>query len=141
MGVTGMMLPMNEGVDPSLENEANTARNETSGDPHLRSTDEVTGYSIKATDGKIGDLQDFIMDESTWKIDFLVVDTGNWLPGRKVVISPKWIREIRWETSEITVNATTEQVKNSPEYEAGKHIDEEYEANLTNYYGRFITHK
>lgn len=141
MGVTGMMLPSHPGFEGGEQKEPGTPENAPNADPHLRSTDEVTGYSIKSSDGKIGDLQDFILDDSTWKIDFLVVDTGNWLPGRKVVISPKWIKEIRWETSEIIVNATTEQVKNSPEYEAGKHIDDEYEANLTNYYGRFITHK
>ncbi len=141
MGVTGMMLPSHPGFERAQQKEADTTEDQANADPHLRSIDEVTGYSIKATDGKIGDLEDFIMDENTWKLDFLVVDTGNLFPGKKVVISPKWIKEIKWETSEVFVNATIEQVKNSPEYEAGKYIDDEYEANLTNYYGRFITHK
>ncbi len=137
MGVTGMMLPAHEAVAPEVEQEVDT-RHQAHADPHLRSTDKVTGYSIKAADGRIGDIEDFIMDGNTWKIDYLIVDTGNWFPGKKVIISPNWIKEIKWETSEISIQATVEQVKNSPEYEAGKHIENEYEANLSNYSGRFI---
>jgi sporulation protein YlmC with PRC-barrel domain len=141
MGVTGMMLPAHEGVVPETQKEVDTASSDTHADPHLRSTDKVTGYNIKAADGKVGDIEDFIMDDNTWKIDYLIVDTGNWFPGKKVIISPKWIKDIKWETSEINIQATVDQVKNSPEYEAGKHIENPYEANLTNYYGRFINHK
>jgi hypothetical protein len=86
-------------------------------------------------------VEDFIVDDSNWTINYMVVDTGNWFPGKKVTISPDWIKEINWETSEVTVNASVEQVKNSPEYDASKHLSIEYEANLKNYYGRFISHK
>ncbi len=58
-----------------------------------------------------------------------------------MTISPDWIKEINWETSEVIVNASVEQVKNSPEYDASKQLSTEYEANLKNYYGRFISHK
>jgi hypothetical protein len=46
--------------------------------PHLRSTQEVTGYDIHATDGDIGEVEDFIIDDVSWKIHFLIVETGNW---------------------------------------------------------------
>ncbi len=108
---------------------------------HLRSTHEVKGYDIHATDGDIGDVEDFIIDDATWKIHFLVVDTGDWFPGKKVLISPDWIKEINWENSEVTVNASVEQVKNSPEYDASKQLSTAYESILKNYYGRFISHK
>jgi sporulation protein YlmC with PRC-barrel domain len=109
--------------------------------PHLRSTKNMSGYSISATDGTIGEVEDFIIDDNTLQIRYLVVDTGKWFPGKKVIISPDWIKEIKWHTAEVIINATAEQVKNCPEYEPAQYISEEYEANLQNYYGRFITHK
>lgn len=107
-------------------------------DPHLRSTNKVTGYNIKATDGEIGDVEDFIINDSNWQIDFMLVDTGNWFPGKKVLIAPKMIKEINWETSTVIVNATEDQVKNSPEYQPSGELSDTDEANLQNYYGRFI---
>ncbi len=110
-------------------------------DIHLRSTEKVTGYSIKASDGRIGDVEDFIINDSTWAIDLILIDTGNWFPGKKVLISPKLIKEVNWENSTVTVNATEAQVKNSPEYDPGEELSDAYQSNLQNYYGRFISHK
>ena len=56
---------------------------EMSGDPHLRSVKEVSGYYIRASDGDIGHLADFIVDTDEWSVRYVVVDTRNWLPGRK----------------------------------------------------------
>ncbi len=130
-------VPMEEAV----KNSKNTPDAETEGDPHLRSVKKVQGYTIHALDDTIGDVEDFIVDDSNWKINYMVVDTGNWFPGKKVTISPDLIKEINWETSEVRINASVEQVKNSPEYDASKQLSTEYEANLQNYYGRFISHK
>lgn len=138
MGTTGMM------TSPSIPFETAihlNAGGDDTANPHLRSTAKVTGYNIKATDGEIGDVEDFIIDDSTWKIDFILVDTGNWFPGKKVLISPKWIKEVSWENSAVIVNATEEQVKNSPEYQPSEQLSDSYESNLKNYYGRFISHK
>ncbi|TDH28525.1 PRC-barrel domain containing protein [Segetibacter sp. 3557_3] len=122
-----------------IENMFDTAnKNEEDNDPHLRSTKQVTGYSIKALDGDIGVVEDLIIDDTKLRVDYLVVDTGNWFAGKKVIISPKWIKEISWETSEVVVNATVDQVRNAPEYDVSKYVDEVYESSLTNYYGRFI---
>lgn len=142
MGTTGMMMPRSSApMDEAVKNSKNTRDAETEGDPHLRSAKSVQGYNIHALDDTIGDVEDFIVDDSNWTINYMVVDTGNWFPGKKVIISPDWIKEINWETSEVTVNATVEQVKNSPEYDASEHLSTEYEGNLQNYYGRFISHK
>jgi sporulation protein YlmC with PRC-barrel domain len=70
-------------------------------DPHLRSTGDVTGYRIHAADGEIGDVEDFIIDDQTWNVHFLVVDTGHWFPGKKVLISPRWISKIKWEAASV----------------------------------------
>ncbi|MEJ7736388.1 MAG: PRC-barrel domain-containing protein [Chitinophagaceae bacterium] len=142
MGTTGMMMPMSSvPMEEAVKNSKNTPDAEADGDPHLRSAKNVQGYTIHALDDTIGDVEDFIVDDSNWTIHYMVVDTGKWFPGKKVTISPDWIKEINWETSEVIVNASVDQVKNSPEYGVSKHLSTEYEANLQNYYGRFISHK
>lgn len=108
-----------------------------SGDPHLRSTSEVIGYSIHATDGEIGEVEDFIVDES-WKIRYLIVDTGKWLPGKNVLMSPEWIRDVNWATSSVYVDVPVSAVKNSPEYDPSKPLKEAYETDLHQHYGKTI---
>ncbi len=115
-------------------NESKTDPKDSSGNPHLRSTHKVKGYTIHATDGEIGGVEDFIIDDSTWKFDFLVVDTGHWFPDKKVLISPKLIKEIEWDTSTIVVNATEEDVKKSPEYHHGEQINKAYKKSIDNHY-------
>jgi uncharacterized protein YrrD len=85
-------------------------------DPHLRSTREVTGYHLHATDGEIGHVEDFIVDDEDWTIRFLVVDTRNWLPGKKVLLSPQWINRVEWADSSVYFNLTRESVENSSEF-------------------------
>jgi hypothetical protein len=118
-----------------LKEEDNKAGKKSDDNPHLRSTAKVIGYSIKATDGEIGDVEDFIIDDSNWKLNFMVVDTGNWFPGKKVIISPKWIKEIKWDTSTVIVNASVEYVKNSPEYDPSRPLSDIYATVLHDYYG------
>ena len=72
--------------------EERRAEQEEAGDLHLRSATKVTGYHIDATDGEIGHVEDFIIDDETWEIRYMVVDARNWLPGKKVLIAPRWIR-------------------------------------------------
>lgn len=134
MGI-GMPTPMY----PTMHSGEDTRDDkESEGDPHLRSTKHVTGYSVNATDGEIGDIEDFLIDDINWKIDFVIVDTGKWFPGKKVIISPKWIKEIQWDTSTVIVNASVENVKNSPEYDPKNPLSEVYESELHNYYGGIV---
>jgi uncharacterized protein YrrD len=142
LGTTGMMmqptLPLEESIHEERENELQS-KNDTNDNPHLRSTDNVKGYTIKATDGRIGDVEDFIIDDSNWKIRFIIVDTGNWLPGKKVIISPNWIKEVKWETSSVIVDVTVDRVKNSPEYDPDKPLSDEYETGLNKHYNKIIS--
>lgn len=121
------------------KDEDNPDDKESDDDPHLRSTKKVTGYSVKATDGEIGNVEDFIIDDRNWKLDFVIVDTGKWLTGKKVTISPKWIKEIKWDTSTVIINVSVENVKNSPEYDPDKPISEVYESKLNNHYSGIIS--
>jgi sporulation protein YlmC with PRC-barrel domain len=105
------------------------------GDPNLRDIREVTSYSIHAIDGDIGHVEDFIIEDETWKIRYLVIDTRNWLPGgRKVIISLPWIEKIVWHESKVYVNLSRNKIKNSPEYDFSIPLVRKYEEELHKYY-------
>jgi len=105
-------------------------------DPHLRSVHEVSGYHIQASDGGIGHVEEFIVDDTDWFIRYLVIDTRNWLPGRKVLVSPGWIDSISWRESKVFVNLPKEMIKKSPEYDPSAPVNREYEERLYDFYGR-----
>lgn len=105
-------------------------------DPHLRSTNEVTGYDIQATDGEIGHVEDFIADDESWTIRYMVVDTRDWLPGKKVLVSPHWIHHVSWPESRVHIDLTREMIENSPEFDPAAPVNREYEERLYDYYGR-----
>ncbi|MFH2000646.1 MAG: PRC-barrel domain-containing protein, partial [Planctomycetota bacterium] len=107
-----------------------------SGDDHLRSVHEVTGYHIQTTDDEIGHVEDFIVNDETWIIQYMVVDTRNWLPGKKVLISPAWMDSIDWVERKVSVDLTREQVKDSPEYDPSVPMIREYEVQLYDFYDR-----
>lgn len=105
-------------------------------DPNLRSTKDVTNYNIQATDDEIGHVDDFIIDEEAWTIRYIVVDTKNWLPGKKVLVSPEWIDRISWNDSKVFVDLSREIIKKAPEYDEDDVITREYESRLFGYYNR-----
>ena len=105
-------------------------------DPHLRSTQDVSGYHIQATDGEIGHVEDFIIDDETWAIRYLIVDTKNWWPGKKVLVSPQWIESVSWDESKVFVHLSQEAIKRSPEYTEDTLPTRDYEAGLYRHYGR-----
>jgi sporulation protein YlmC with PRC-barrel domain len=115
--------------------EEAAARELAHADPHLRSAREVAGYHVAATDGEIGHVDDFLIDDERWTIDLLGVDTRNWLPGRKVLISPAWLRAVDWAHRQVEVDLTREQIKSSPEYDPAMAVDESYLERLHGHYG------
>lgn len=121
---------------PPGKPEAESTKQEVKGDPDLRSAREVTGYHIHATDGEIGHIEDFIISDENWIIRYMVVDTRDWLPGRRVLISPQWVTEISWEKSQVYVDITRRAVKESPDYDPTEPVNREYETRLYDYYGR-----
>jgi hypothetical protein len=105
-------------------------------DPNLRSADEVQGYHIEAQDGEIGHVEDFVIDDESWSMRYIVVDTRNWLPGRKVILAPEWAAGISWSDRLLRVDMTRESVRNSPPYDSAKPISRDYERQIHEYYGR-----
>lgn len=112
-----------------------TARAKPEGDSHLRSVSEVLGYYIQATDGDIGHVDDFLVDDKDWAIRYMVVDTGNWWPGKKVVVSPDWIERVSWPETKVHVNVLRQSIKNAPAYDPSAPIDRDYEDRLYDFYG------
>ncbi|MGA3344470.1 MAG: PRC-barrel domain-containing protein [Terracidiphilus sp.] len=104
-------------------------------DRHLRSTHEVTGYHLLALDGEVGHVDDFIIDDK-WAIRYLVIDTTNWWPGKKVLISPKWIENVSWEEKEVSIRLSRETIKAAPEYTDQSLLTRDYETGLYGHYNR-----
>jgi hypothetical protein len=75
----------------------------------------VVGYAIRAADGELGHVEDFVVEDDSWKIAGMVVDTRNWLPGKKVLVPPSAIADIDWEGRQVTVAMTREELKRAPE--------------------------
>jgi uncharacterized protein YrrD len=105
-------------------------------DPHLRSTRDVTGHHVQASNGEIGHVDDFVIDDETWAIRYLIVGTKNWWPGKKVLLSPIWIEQISWDESKVFVNLLRETIQQSPEYSEELLLTREYETNLHRHYMR-----
>ena len=112
------------------------SRSEETWDPCLRSTNAVSGYSIQATDGEIGHVEDFVIDDETWAIRYLVVATRNWWPGKKALVSPQWIERVSWDKSDVVVNLSREAIKKSPEYTGESLLTRDYETELHRHYDR-----
>ncbi len=96
------------------------------GDSHLRSMDSVRGYHILATDGSIGHVENFLVDDTAWAIYYLIVDTSNWWFGAHVLMSPFAVTSIDWNDSNIRLNVSQAQVRTSPPWDPAdivEHMD------------------
>ena len=115
--------------------QSKTATKNSSCETHLRSVREVSGYHITATDGEIGHLDDFLFDGETWEIRYAIISTRNWWPGNKVLLRPQWIKRVSWADREIYVTMSREIIRKSPQWNADRPIDREYELRLHKHYG------
>src|SRR3546814_3688958 len=83
------------------------------------SSDVCSSDLVAASDGEIGHIDDFLVDDTDWSLRFLVIDTRNWLPGRKVLVAPAWARGIDWSDEKLLVDTDRDTIKKAPEYETG----------------------
>jgi len=110
----------------------------THDDPHLRSIAAVTGYHIHATDGGMGHVEDFLVEDASWRIRYLVVDTKNWWPGQQVLISPRTVRNIDWADRSIHLNISRQRIKHGRAYDPAKIADRANEDLMLKYYRRGV---
>jgi len=103
-------------------------------DLHLRSIDTVTGYNLQATDGSIGHIDGFLIDDTDWTIHFLTVDTKNWWPGKHVLISPRSAQDIQWAEDLVNLDIDRQTVMDSPAYDPSVPVDAAFEARMARHY-------
>jgi uncharacterized protein YrrD len=132
MGAGGMIMPVVSPVVPAPP----AAQKQPLANPRLRSVETTLGYPLEARDGTIGHVEEFLFDERSWQIRYLVVDTRNWLPGRKVVIAPSWIDSTDWVRRRLVANLTRDAIKHSPPYDPTMQWDPAYSAELHEHYQR-----
>lgn len=132
----GAFPPANAAISKTEAEIQEMRKKEGKDDPNLRSTRTVISYGIHASDGHIGHVEDFLIDDGTWNIHYLIVDTKNLLPGKKVIIALDWIEKIVWAESDVYLQLTKEEIKNSPEYDPAQTVDRNYENEIHDYYGK-----
>ena len=128
------------GLDSCIDGDGEPLRTSTQNDgawdPHLRSTQALGGCSIQALDGDFGRVVDFIFDDETWTIRYLIIDTGAWRPGKKVLVSTQWIERAGWSQSAVLVNLSRDAIRQSPEYSGESLPTRDYETDLHDHYKR-----
>ena len=130
-GAPVLLLPV-----PTAVSAQHSGKREPAGDPNLRSVIELTGYHIHASDGDIGHVAEFLVQTEGWVIRYLVVDTHNWLPGKKILVSPAWVKRVDWDEKSLHVDLSRQAIRGSVEFDPAAPVNREYEARLYDYYGR-----
>jgi len=128
------MQIMQQRMQEDSETDEESAKNKK--DEHLRSIKEVIGYDVQASDGIPGQVDDFIIDDKSWLIHYIIVDTGKFLGGRKLTISPGWINNIEWAKHKIVATVSKEVIENSPEFDPNEPVNKALEVQEYDYYGR-----
>lgn len=105
-------------------------------DHELRSSKAIMTYHIQATDGDIGHVQGFLVDDETWSIRYMIVDTSNWWIGHRVLIAPQWICDVAWAGSKVSVDLTRDAVQRSPPYSSASQVDRGEEMGIYRHYER-----
>ena len=100
-----------------------------------RSIKQLYGSKLRASDGEIGHVKDFYFDDQKWGVRYVVVDTGSWLPGRLVLISPHAFGNFDESGHCLFVGLTRKQIENSPPIETHKPVSRQYEEEYYRYYG------
>ena len=101
----------------------------------LQNIKELYGHKLTASDGDIGHVKDFYFDDKTWVVRYLVADTGSWLSGRQVLLSPHAFGLLDPVGKNLAVNLTRKQIEHSPSIEAHKPVSRQYEIEYYQYYG------
>jgi hypothetical protein len=101
----------------------------------LRNVSSLLGSTIRATDGDLGHVRDFLFDDRDWILRYLVVETGSWLSSRHVLISPGVAEHPDWEQRLIPVRLTKDQVRNAPDVDTAKPVSRQHEVAMSRYYG------
>ena len=101
----------------------------------LNKAKTLKGYTLDSLDGEIGKVKEFYFDDQHWTIRYLVADTGNWLTGRQVLISPYALVAVNKEEQHIAIDLTKKQIEDSPSLDSDKPVSRQFEEAYYGYYG------
>src|SRR5438094_8888942 len=127
-------------TEDRIAEELKNHRTQSKGRPddcHLRSGNAVIGHHIEANDGEIGHVKDLLVDDHTWAIRYLIVDTSNWWGGHHVLVAPRWMRDVSWPESKVSVDLTRQVIQHAPEYDSAAQFVQQWERRIDEYYDRF----
>ena len=107
-------------------------------DQHMRSMNEVLGYHIQAVgDDNFGSINDFILEEDTWAIRYIVIDTHKFLPlGKKILFSPAWVNKFDWNRKKLATDFHRKVIESCPSYDPQIPIENLIEESLFSHFGR-----
>jgi uncharacterized protein YrrD len=101
----------------------------------LRRIKDIMGLTIRATDDEIGKTKDVYFEDDNWQVAYVVVDTGRWLPGRRVLLSPQAVTGVDWDDGNLEVNLTRDAIEQSPSIEQDRPVSRQHQIKLAAYYG------
>ena len=96
----------------------------------------MSGYTIHAQDGEIGRVKDFIVDDESWQVRYLVIHTGVWFLGKDALLSPRWIEKVSYDGAEVFVNLPRSIIKDAPAYDDAAPLSRAFEQRLHDHFGR-----
>jgi hypothetical protein len=134
----GMAMPVIDTLPRPEPMPLGMAGNDTQhaeGDPHLRSARAVTGFHVHATDGEIGHIVDFLVDDAAWSIRYIKVNTKEWWPGISVLMPPRSVSNIDRPNRKVHLDVDRQEVLNSPPYDPSQTVDGAYDETFLTYYG------
>jgi uncharacterized protein YrrD len=132
-GIPGGAAGRQQAIEESIRAERERHRDD---DQHLRSCTAVIGYHIHATDGEVGHVDGFLIDDETWAIRYLVVNTSNWWLGHRVLVAPQWVDSVNWTDQTVAIDVSREAVKTAPLYDPSAELNREREMALYTHYDR-----
>ena len=142
VGPSPNLMPMGAGYDGSADPQGQAEQSGAESgarqkdDPHLRSCNAVMKYHVHASDGHIGHVAGLLVDDETWAIRYLIVNTSNWWVGHQVLVASQWIDDVNWFSGNVTVNLPRQTLKGAPSYDAASSLDRQQEIEVFEYYGR-----
>ncbi|MDQ2950497.1 MAG: PRC-barrel domain-containing protein [Acidobacteriota bacterium] len=101
----------------------------------LETAGHMKDSTIHATDGEIGRVEEFYFDDEKWTIRYLIVNTGDWLSGRQVLISPIFLRQVDHGGKQLHIALTKKQIEKSPEIDTHRPVSRQDETANMDYYG------
>ena len=129
-------IPAHDGEKSEANRQAHEFRMRQIAGNHLRSAHEIIGYRIEAKDCSFGHVEDFIIDDETWRIQYLVIDTKNWLPGKPSLIDIGWVDSFDWNERTACVDLYKKQIEIAPKFDPYDPVNKGEEDRLYDYYGK-----